>query len=279
MEARTGFEPVNDGFADRSLTTWVPRLAGRKYAAPSPVVSRRGIWCGRRAGLESLPMAHRPEDAPLGAPPVLPPPAGRPAQLAATMFAKHMRERQAASTRAANKREETPSESGPGASARASAAGRHYDLALAIAGAPEAAGETSPCVEALPAAEPTLEPAPVTAADEATPARPPPGAPTIRPSARQRQPEAAAAAIPADLGGSMQVTSEADGATTFDLTLPDDLFENLHCQLTLRDHRLVATFRVADVNLRRLLEAEAGRLRARLEERGLKVAEIVVLEE
>jgi hypothetical protein len=25
MEARTGLEPVNDDFADRSLTTWVPR--------------------------------------------------------------------------------------------------------------------------------------------------------------------------------------------------------------------------------------------------------------
>jgi len=39
---------------------------------------------------------------------------------------------------------------------------------------------------------------------------------------------------------------------------------------------VVATFRVHDVNLRRLLEAESGRLRVGLEARGLKVAEIRV---
>ena len=29
LEARVGIEPTHKGFADLSLTTWVPRLAGR----------------------------------------------------------------------------------------------------------------------------------------------------------------------------------------------------------------------------------------------------------
>jgi hypothetical protein len=47
LEAATGFEPVNDGFADRCLTTWLRRLGGatnnrlgaaggQRLPAPSP---------------------------------------------------------------------------------------------------------------------------------------------------------------------------------------------------------------------------------------------------
>ena len=33
MEARVGIEPTHKGFADLSLTTWVPRLAGLHFHA------------------------------------------------------------------------------------------------------------------------------------------------------------------------------------------------------------------------------------------------------
>ena len=34
MEARAGIEPAHKGFADLSLTTWVPRLAGPNRSPP-----------------------------------------------------------------------------------------------------------------------------------------------------------------------------------------------------------------------------------------------------
>ena len=33
MEARVGIEPTHKGFADLSLTTWVPRPAGLRFSA------------------------------------------------------------------------------------------------------------------------------------------------------------------------------------------------------------------------------------------------------
>ena len=34
MEARVGIEPTNEGFADLSLPTWVPRLGQHSIAKP-----------------------------------------------------------------------------------------------------------------------------------------------------------------------------------------------------------------------------------------------------
>jgi hypothetical protein len=54
LEARVGIEPTHKGFADLSLTTWVPRL-GMGYSLRNPaevqvkVYRRQGyIWSGRR---------------------------------------------------------------------------------------------------------------------------------------------------------------------------------------------------------------------------------------
>jgi flagellar hook-length control protein FliK len=67
VEARTGLEPVNDDFADRSLTTWVPRQPG------GTMPWSLGI---SQASCDSSLMTNRPESDPLGATPVLPAPLG-----------------------------------------------------------------------------------------------------------------------------------------------------------------------------------------------------------
>jgi len=71
-----------------------------------------------------------------------------------------------------------------------------------------------------------------------------------------------------------------EGGQGVSVLIRDDLFENLRCAIDVEsDGRVKATFFVKDINLRRLLEAEAGRLRDSLEARGLKVREVAVVVE
>jgi len=69
-----------------------------------------------------------------------------------------------------------------------------------------------------------------------------------------------------------------DGTHGFQVEIKDDLFDNLRCTINiLEDGKVQALFHVQDDNLRRLLEAESGRLRAQLEDKGLKVSEVRVV--
>lgn len=148
---------------------------------------------------------------------------------------------------------------------------RCYDMALAIISASSAAKVIgtatagSAMAEAMPAVEFD---------------RPPPGVPIIRPPARRRyQPPPALDELLETTADSLLVVTNPDGSTAFDISIRDDVFDELACRIAIRDRRVTATFRVADANLRRLLEAEAGRLRARLSDRGLTVDEIIVGED
>lgn len=163
--------------------------------------------------------------------------------------------------------------------------GRRYDVALALLAETEGASEVLDAAEVTRVAvaapdwslEPTvvgprpLEPAPL-------PSRPPPGAPAVRQSVQAGR--AAPSAVDPMLekaADAALLRTEADGTMSFDIVFRDDIFADLTCTISVRDGHAVAVFRVADDNLRRLLESEAGRLRAGLEGRGLKVAEIRVL--
>jgi hypothetical protein len=72
LEARAGIEPAHKGFADLSLTTWVPRLAGlpKKQVRIVPVhlsqsgLCRREEWSGRR-DLNSRPLPWQGNALPL----------------------------------------------------------------------------------------------------------------------------------------------------------------------------------------------------------------------
>src|SRR5437667_6817768 len=48
LEARVGIEPTYKGFADLSLTTWVPRLIARREKASRLRGSSVENWSGRR---------------------------------------------------------------------------------------------------------------------------------------------------------------------------------------------------------------------------------------
>ena len=69
-----------------------------------------------------------------------------------------------------------------------------------------------------------------------------------------------------------------DGGQGFQVLIRDEVFEDLRCSIdVLEGGGVRATFFVRDTNLRRLLEAETGRLRTQLEARGLRVSEILVV--
>jgi hypothetical protein len=67
LEAATGLEPVNNGFADRSLATWVcrrtselcltenPRTVKDKFEDYSQV--QTGMPCTRRGAIPTIPIA------------------------------------------------------------------------------------------------------------------------------------------------------------------------------------------------------------------------------
>jgi hypothetical protein len=107
--------------------------------------------------------------------------------------------------------------------------------------------------------------------------RPPPFAPMVRPSPPKRT--GAERVDQATLSGivdtSMLVASP-DGSASFEIAFDDEVFQNLACSITVTPAGVIATFKVEDANTRRLLEAEAGRLRNQLADRGLRVADVRV---
>ncbi len=109
------------------------------------------------------------------------------------------------------------------------------------------------------------------------PNRPPPFAPTVRPSPPPRRgPGAVDEASLASMVDTSMLVANPDGTAAFEIAFDDEVFQNLACSITIGPAGVIATFRAPDVNTRRLLEAEAGNLRVRLSERGLKVAEVRV---
>ena len=323
MEARAGLEPANDDFADRSLNhlgTAPNKTSSQEYpfglsfdvtmpckgaSSQALCIQYGGLVCfggaGDRGVRQSTTMGRGPEDAPLGATPMLPPPGGVAADRATRVFARYMDELRTTavpdisecssavadisecSSPAQTKNPELP-RSGP------FGGGRRYDLALEKVGLlsnekeTRAAGPvtTAVAVSLAQEAETTraadLSSAPVSLTSKGAAVRPPPGAPVVRPSVAA---PSAVDVVPQELlqttADSALLTNNPDGTVEFDIAFSDELFDEMACKVSIaKDGRVVATFRVHDVNLRRLLEAESGRLRVGLEARGLKVAEIRV---
>ncbi len=110
-----------------------------------------------------------------------------------------------------------------------------------------------------------------------TPARPPPGAATVRPPLKTGL---KAAEVDHEVwqqtADTALLRTQSDGGMAFDIVIRDDVFADLSCTIAVNDGHATATFRVRDVNTRRLLEAEVGRLRAALEGRGLRVDRVEV---
>jgi len=111
-------------------------------------------------------------------------------------------------------------------------------------------------------------------------APPPHGAAVVRASIAPRQtrrPEARQTTLElGDVARRAFAGTTAEGYALFEIVIADEVFPELRCSIAQTPDGVLATFFAADVNTRRLLEAEAPRLRLRLEERGLKVAEISI---
>ncbi len=107
--------------------------------------------------------------------------------------------------------------------------------------------------------------------------RPPPFAPMVRPSPPPRRgPDAVDQASLESMVDTSMLVANPDGSAAFEIAFDDEVFQNLACTISVTPQGVVATFKAPDVNTRRLLEAEAGKLRVRLSERGLRVAEVRV---
>jgi hypothetical protein len=148
---------------------------------------------------------------------------------------------------------------------------------------PEAVMEASRAPESSSAPAPIdpeavtdVSPAPASSNAPAPLDRPPPGVPAVRPPVRRGTPDTVPQELLQTAADSAMLSADPDGTTSFDIAFSDELFENLACRISFADGRIVATFRVADDNTRRLLEAESRALIARLEDRGLKVQEVRV---
>lgn len=220
-----------------------------------------------------------PDSAPLGATPTLPPPKEQPStERAMEVFARVL-------ARGAKERRDRAPE--PVQERVGFGGGRRYDLALSMLGAqPQSMGDDETAVmtraQALYAEAVVLgETEPTQVQEPELPLYPPVGAPVVRPSLKEKKGvQAVPQGLLEDAADSVMLVQDPDGATSFDIAVSDTLFDELSCRITLKDKRVVATFRVRDANTRRLLEAEAGRLRVQLESRGLTVDEVrVILDE
>ncbi|MEO0812824.1 MAG: hypothetical protein AAFY60_08170 [Myxococcota bacterium] len=216
----------------------------------------------------------------MGARPVLPTPDGEPARRAREMFSAYLAETRAYRERdAAPEFTPMPEPTLPPVveeQVLPTPSPRRYDLALALLGAsPTSSGEET-TIYAPPPAVP--EPVQSTVAvDEVPEARPPVGVPAVRPSAPVRPaPEAIDQSLLETLADNALLHQNPDGTAAFEVSFHDEVFQDLACTIQFGEDGVVATFRAVDVNTRRLLEAESGRLRVRLEDRGLKVKEVRV---
>ena len=110
------------------------------------------------------------------------------------------------------------------------------------------------------------------------PTRPPPGVATVRPPLKTGQKTADVdPAVWQQTADTALLRTQADGGMAFDIVIRDDVFADLSCTIAVNEGRATATFRVRDTNMRRLLEAEVGRLRTALEGRGLRVDRVDVM--
>ena len=113
---------------------------------------------------------------------------------------------------------------------------------------------------------------------QSVPIRPPHGAPMVRAAVRRRDQDSERRS-PEVLAQAARYAhlQHVDDVVTMDIRIDEDLFAGLACQVSVEQGRVLATFKVgSDPNLRRLLEAEKGRLRTALEARGMRKVDIVI---
>jgi len=98
----------------------------------------------------------------------------------------------------------------------------------------------------------------------------------VRPSVAAPAPSNQSLTLPEGAQGDVFIAANPDGSTVFEVALDVANLGPLRCAVSLHQGTVEATFFATDVNLRRLLEAEAPHLRDALSARGLSVSAVRV---
>ncbi len=203
-------------------------------------------------------MSRRPQSDPLGATPALPAPQGGDAASVTRVFRRWVEAQE------------------PWPPLPPSGPTRRYPIAR---GKLSAADKERGVDERDEARVETMSPDVEVTQTQVSPSRPPLGAPTVRAPVRRAAAQRVDQSELAHLADSALLVHAPDGSTAFEIAFDDETLPGVACRIAVANGKVTAAFHAPDRTTRWLLEGEIDRLRADLENRGLRVDAVTVDDE